>query len=85
MLVEDAAFPVAPIAEADGGVLYAERLTGAVRSIGVDGVLAPDPVATVEVVGAEDDQRGLLGLLRLDDGRLVGSWTRAGGRPARRR
>ena len=77
VLVEDAAFPVAPIAEADGGVLYAERLTGAVRSIGVDGVLAPDPVATVEVVGTEDDQRGLLGLLRLDDGRLVGSWTRA--------
>jgi glucose/arabinose dehydrogenase len=75
-LVADAAFPVAPLAEPDGGLLYAERLTGAVRRVGPDGALAPEPVATVAVVGRDDDQRGLLGLTRALDGTLIGAWTR---------
>jgi hypothetical protein len=75
-VVPDAAFPVGLLAEPDGGFLYAERLTGTVRRVDPDGRLAPEPVAAVEVVGRQDDQRGLLGLARTLDGTLVGAWTR---------
>jgi glucose/arabinose dehydrogenase len=77
VVVTDAARPVSPVAEQDGGLLYAERVNGAVRRTGSDGRILPEPVATVDVVAADDDQRGLLGLARLDDGRLFASWTAA--------
>ncbi|MEZ5143389.1 MAG: PQQ-dependent sugar dehydrogenase [Acidimicrobiales bacterium] len=77
-LVPEAAFPVGLVATPDGSVLYAERLTGRVRAIGPDGVLRPEPVAEVAVAGATDDQRGLVGLSRLADGRLALAWVRPG-------
>ena len=76
VVVPNAAFPVALAAEPDGAFLYAERLTGEVRRVGADGTLDLLPVAVVTVVGADDDQRGLLGLVRDAEGRLVGAWTR---------
>lgn len=75
-LVADAAFPVALVAEADGSLLYAERLTGRVRRVDPDGHLVADAVVAVPVVGALDDQRGLLGLVRDRTGRLFAAWTR---------
>ena len=78
VLVPAAAFPVALMAERDGGFLYGERLTGKIRRVSADGAVAPDPVATVETTGAEDDQRGLLGLTRDARGRLLAAWTRPG-------
>ena len=77
VLVADAAFPVALTAEADGSLLYAERLTGRIRHVRADGTLDPDPVATVATNGADDDQRGLLGLVRDPSGRLFATWTRS--------
>lgn len=76
-LVERAAWPSAVLADADGSVLYAERLTGSVRRIGPDGVLVAPPVATVAVRAAEDDQRGLLSIVRDGGGRLLATWTDA--------
>ncbi len=77
MWVNHARFPVAPVALPGGGLLYGERLTGRVRHVGADGTLAPEPVATVSVVGAVGDQRGLVGLARSRDRRLFASWTGA--------
>lgn len=79
-LVPEAAFPVGLVASPDGSVVYAERLTGRVRAIGPDGVLRPEPIAEVAVAGATDDQRGLVGLSRLADGRLALAWVRPGDR-----
>ena len=76
-LVAAAASPAAVIAEADGSVLYAERLTGAVRRVDPDGVLIDQPVATVATRATDSDQRGLLGLQRDQTGRLFAAWTRA--------
>ena len=76
-LVADAAFPVALVAEADGGLLYGERLTGRIRRVAPDGSLDPAPLAAVATRGAVDDQRGLLGLTRDPAGRLFAAWTRA--------
>lgn len=76
-LVTDAAEPVAPLAEADGSFLYAERLTGVVRRVDPAGVLLDEPVATVATRGTAGDQRGLLGLRRDRSGRLFAAWTRA--------
>jgi hypothetical protein len=75
LLVRDAAQPVALLAEADGGLLYAERKTGRVRRVLADGSLVPEPVATVATSGADTDQRGLLGLARDGRGRLFAAWT----------
>jgi Glucose / Sorbosone dehydrogenase len=77
LLVPDAAWPVALVAEPDGSLLYGERLTGAVRRVDAGGRLAPQPVTTIAVRGAESDQRGLLGLARDAEGRLFAAWTRA--------
>ena len=76
-LVAGAASPVAVIAEPDGSVLYAERLTGAVRRVDPAGGLVEQPVAIVATRATEGDQRGLLGLQRDGAGRLFASWTRA--------
>jgi hypothetical protein len=75
LLVSDAAQPVALLAEADGGLLYAERMTGRVRRVLADGSLVPEPVAMVATSGADTDQRGLLGLARDARGRLFAAWT----------
>ena len=69
--------PVALLAEADGSLLYAERLTGDVHRLDADGSLVGPPVAHVDVVGAETDQRGLLGLTRASGGGLYAAWVRA--------
>ena len=69
--------PVALLAEPDGSLLYAERLTGDVRRVDADGSLDGLPVAHVDVVGAESDQRGLLGLTRASGGGLYAAWVRA--------
>ena len=76
-LVAEAAFPVALLGEPDGSLLFAERLTGHVRRVAPGGTLDPEPVAAVGVVGAETDQRGLLGLARDHRGRLFAAWTRS--------
>jgi glucose/arabinose dehydrogenase len=78
VVVEGAASPSALLAEADGSFLYAERLTGSVRRVGADGVLQAQPVASVPVTAAEDDQRGLLSLVRDGGGRLLATWTDKG-------
>ncbi len=77
LVVDRAAFPVALLGEPDGGFLYAERLTGAVRRVDAQGHLQAEPVTSVAVRGSADDQRGLLGLTRTPDGRLFAAWTRA--------
>jgi hypothetical protein len=78
--VGGARFPVGPVALPDGGLLYGERLTGRIRRIDPAGGLAERAVASLPVVGATDDQRGLLGLARTGDGRLFASWTGIDGR-----
>lgn len=76
-VIDDAQFPVAIVEVDKGGFVFAERATGRVRLVRGDGMLEPEPVATVAV--ATDGQRGLLGLTRLveDDARLFAAWTRA--------
>ena len=69
--------PVALVAEPDGSVLYAERLSGDVRRLGADDTPDPDPVAHVDTVGSESDQRGLVGLARASGGELYATWVRA--------
>ena len=75
-MVEDAAYPVGLVAEPEGGFLYGERLTGRIRRVTASGHLDAEPVAALDTVGSADDQRGLLGLAVLSDGRLFASWTR---------
>ena len=70
-----ARFPVAPVALPDGGLLYGERLTGRIRAADTSGQART--VAMVPAVGAQDDQRGLLGLTRTREGRTYASWTGA--------
>ena len=72
-----AEFPTGLLAESDGSVLFVERLTGRVRRVDAAGRLDPEPVAVLDTVGAPDDQRGALDLLRLGDGRLLASWTQS--------
>lgn len=78
LLVASATDPVAPVALADGDVLYAERTTG--RIVRVDPTGKTVVVAELSETPATDGQRGLLGLAvretgdRLD---VYGSWTRA--------
>jgi len=76
-VVIDAAFPVALLADDQGGFVYGERLTGRVRHVSSDGTLDPRAIATVDTDGADDDQRGLLGLAESHDGTLYAAWTRA--------
>lgn len=72
LLVEDATFPAALAPLPEGGLLYAERLTGRVRHVAGTRWLAPDPVAEVRV--STDGQRGLLGLaVRSDE--VFAAWT----------
>lgn len=73
-LVDPAAFPAAMAPLPDGGLLYGERLTGAIRRIDPDGRLEPEPVATLRV-STEGEQRGLLGLAVDGGGRIFASWT----------
>ena len=77
VLVKQVKFPAALLAEPTGSLLFGERLTGQIRRITPAGELEPEPVATVQTLGSEDDQRGLLGLVLLPDSRLVASWTRS--------
>ncbi len=72
--------PVAPIV-VGAEVYFGERLTGRIRRITPDGRVSPGAVATVPVVGARSDQRGLLGLARGRSGRIYAS----GVRPSDRR
>ncbi len=65
-------------AESDGSLLVGDRLTGRIDRIDPDGAITP--VTQVDVVASADDQRGLLGVARLADGRLFASWTRPGDR-----
>ncbi len=72
LMVEDAAFPAALAPLPDGGLLYAERLTGRVRHVDGNGWLAPDAVAEVRV--STGGQRGLLGLA-VRGHELFAAWT----------
>ena len=69
VLIDDAEFPVALMPTSDGGFLYGEKETGAVRRVSASGALDPEPVATFEV--NPDRQRGLLGLAEVDGDVLV--------------
>lgn len=71
-----ARMPVGLLALPDGGVLYGERLTGAIRGVGPDGTPARGIFGRVRVAGEATDQRGLLGLVRAPGGRVFVSWTR---------
>lgn len=75
-LIDGARFPTAMVALSNGGLLYGER-GGPIRSVSPDGDLRAGPVATVDTAPGTDDQRGLLGLVRDDEGRLFAAWTRA--------
>ncbi len=75
LILSDAKFPVALIAEGDG-LLYAERLTGRVRHLAGNGELQSEPVAEVPVSTA--GQRGLLGVARDDAGRVFVAFTATG-------
>lgn len=74
VVVADAAFPAALVPLPDGGFLYAERLTGNVRTVSADDVLLAAPVMHVDV-STEGEQRGLLSLALHDDGGLFASYT----------
>jgi len=69
VLIDDAAFPVALTPTRDGGFLYAEKESGAVRRVSAAGRLDPEPVATFDV--NPDRQRGLLGLAEVEGDLLV--------------
>ena len=77
VIVRHAQFPVALVALPNGALLYAERLSGAVRRITANGHLEPETVARVRV--SVTGQRGLLGLAVSPDGRLFVAYTRAEG------
>jgi hypothetical protein len=67
--------PVA-LAPLDGGdLLVGERRTGVVRTVSTRGELS-EPVARLDVVADEEDQRGLLGLAA-DGQQIYATWTRA--------
>lgn len=72
-LVAGAADPVALVALDDGGLRYAERLSGRVREVSGDGRLRPSPVAEVAV--GTGGQRGLLGLAVDGRDRTFAAWT----------
>ncbi|MDZ7733101.1 MAG: hypothetical protein U5R31_08265 [Acidimicrobiia bacterium] len=78
VVVADAEFPTALAPTPDGGFLYAERLTGRIREVTAEGELVDEPVAEVDLIAAEDDQRGLVGLAVDDEGRCS---RRGRGRP----
>jgi hypothetical protein len=77
VLVEDASFPAAMTPLPDGGLLYGERLTGAIRRVRPDGRVDPRPVARVDVsIGG---QRGLLGIAAAG-AEVYAAWTEPTGR-----
>ena len=78
VLVAEAAEPTALAPLADGGLRYAERVTGRIREVSADGRLRAEPVALVAVVS--DGQRGLLGLAVDQFDRTFAAWTRPDGR-----
>lgn len=67
--------PVALAASDAGDLLVGERRTGVVRTVSRRGEPG-EPVARLDVVAGDDDQRGLLGLV-VDGGRIFAAWTRA--------
>jgi len=71
-VLTSAEFPAALVALPDGGLLYGERLTGRIRRVDANGVVEPDPVATVDV--STQGQRGLLGLAAEGE-RVFAAWT----------
>lgn len=74
VLVPDAAFPAAIAPLPDGGFVYGERLTGAIRYVDAGGRLDPEPVQAL-LISTDGEQRGLLGLAVSPDERLFASWT----------
>jgi hypothetical protein len=67
-----------PVAEDGTALLVGERLTGDVlRVVPGPPVGEPETVTSVDVVAADDDQRGLLGLTVTDDARVFAAYTRA--------
>lgn len=79
LVVRHAAFPVALTSNGDGGLLYAERLTGRVRRVDHDRRLEMQPVARIDVSTA--GQRGLLGLTTDRTDRIFAAFT--SGEPGR--
>lgn len=74
IVVDDARFPSAMAATSDGGFVYAERFSGAIRRVDPDGRLVEAPVATIPISSA-GEQRGLLGVAVSPDGGVFASWT----------
>ena len=70
--------PAAMLPEADGTLLVGDRLTGRILRLDPVGTAAPEQIDELDVSARTDDQRGLLGLARIADGRLFASWTRPG-------
>jgi hypothetical protein len=67
--------PVALATSDRGDLLVGERRTGVVRTVSPGGELS-EPIARLDVVADEDDQRGLLGLAA-DGEHIYAAWTRA--------
>ncbi|HET6771383.1 MAG TPA: PQQ-dependent sugar dehydrogenase [Actinomycetota bacterium] len=72
VLVSRAAFPTAMEALPDGGLLFAERLTGRIRVVTANGSVQGEALSRVAV--RTDGQRGLLGLARESGGDVFAAW-----------
>jgi hypothetical protein len=72
-ILTQARFPSSMTVLPDGTIRYAERLTGQIRDVSLDGDVVDEPVAEVDV--AIGGQRGLLGVAVDDRGRTFASWT----------
>lgn len=71
---------IGALAARDNTLLYAERLTGRVRSVSLDETAIDSGELVVsELPVSNDGQRGLVGLAVDARGRLFGSWTAATG------
>ena len=72
-ILVQARFPSAMTTLPDGTIRYAERLTGQIRDVDLEGELTEEPVA--EVDASVSGQRGLLGVAVDEEGRTFASWT----------
>lgn len=72
-ILAQARIPSALAVLPDGTIRYAERVTGEIRDVSLEGEVSEQPVADIDVsIGA---QRGLLGVAVDGEGRTFAAWT----------